>query len=112
MKPIISTAILLSSLLTTSCATETQETKRAFKTKFYNAVSKEVDLLSVTTKNGHEHYEGISYHVVPKSTIDVEVYEGELVYAMVTDTDEIVSKFRVKGDEERFVVQWGTGDEL
>ena len=72
------------------------------KTKFYNAISREVDILSLTqSMAGHTKYEGVSYHVAPKSySPEVEVYEGEVIWAMVSDTDEVVSKF-VIGREGR-----------
>ena len=111
IRPLISTALLLFTSLTSN-ADDKSDSPKSYKTKFYNAVSKEIDLLSVTVKNGHTRYEGISYHVVPKSSVDVEVYEGELVHAVVTDTDEVVSKFKIEGEVDIYLIQWDVGEEL
>ena len=109
---ITSTILLLAVLLQSQAADDIIKTHPSYQIKFYNAISKEIDILSITTKNGHRHYEGVSYHVVPQSTVEAEVYEGEMIWAMVSDTDEVVSKFMIKEGVERYVVQWGAGDEL
>jgi hypothetical protein len=110
--PILSTILLLSTSHPTIAADDIIKTHPSHKTKFYNAISKEIDILSVSTKNGHPHYEGVSYHVSPYSTVDVELYQGEIIWAVIAETDEVVSKFIIGERVEKYVVQWGTGDEL
>jgi hypothetical protein len=107
-------ALLLATLPTSHALDDILKTHTtSYKTKFYNAISKEIDILSITTKNGHIRYEGISYHVMPQTTVEAEVYEGEIIWAVLTDTVEVVSKFVVGAEKvEKYVVMWGTGDEL
>lgn len=112
IKQTISALLLLAALLTSQALDDIIKTHPSFKIKFYNAIGKEIDIVSITIKNGHRHYEGVSYHVVPRTTIDVEVHEGEIIWALESDTDEVVSKFIIKEGVERYVVQWGVGDEL
>ncbi|KAL7477646.1 hypothetical protein ACHAW6_003445 [Cyclotella cf. meneghiniana] len=111
------TVLLIAKIIltnSTSAAEETDASKppQGFKVEFYNAVSKEIDILTITEQNGRQRYEGVYYHAAPKSTVNVEVYEGELLLAVVATTDEVVSKFKVEKDAKRYVIQWGTGEEL
>ncbi|KAL3774055.1 hypothetical protein ACHAWO_005262 [Cyclotella atomus] len=116
LRRIVSSALLLAVLPTSHALDEilaTHPYHPSYKTKFHNAISKEIDILSITTKNGHRRYEGVSYHVMPKTTVEAEVYEGEIIWAVLTDTDEVVSKFVIGAEKlEKYVVMWGTGDEL
>ena len=109
---ILSKSLLLAALVTSQAADDIIKTHPSYRTKFYNAISKDIDILSVTIKNGHPRYEDVSIHVIPKSTVDAEVYGGEIIWALVAGTDEVVSKFMIKDGVERYVVQWGVGDEL
>ena len=108
------TFLLLTNILSTSSAADEIDSSKppGFKVEFYNAVSKEIDILTITEQNGRQRYEGVYYHAAPKSTVNVEVYEGELLLAVVATTDEVVSKFKVEKDAKRYVIQWGTGEEL
>ncbi|KAL3787729.1 hypothetical protein HJC23_012155 [Cyclotella cryptica] len=114
---VIPTILLLTNILSTSSSAANDGDADAskppgFKVDFYNAVSQEIDIVTITEQNGRQRYEGVYYHAAPKSTVTVEVYEGEVLLAVVATTDELVSKFKVEKDAKRYVIQWGTGEEL
>ena len=89
------------------------KTHPTIESKFHNTISQEVDILSISTHpNGHTRYEGISYHVVPDSIVEATLHLGEIIWAVIAETDTVVCKFIVKEGDEKYVIRWDIGDEL
>ena len=44
--------------------------------------------------------------------MEATLHLGEIIWAVIAETDTVVCKFIVKEGDEKYVIRWDIGDEL
>ena len=85
---------------------DTIEDLNTFKIKFHNGLS-DVDLdlvLVYDAAHGKDVWERLLDDVIPNETTIYHAYEGDLLWALVAGTDEVVSEIEIRRDRSLYNV--------